>query len=50
MHFNSGPDATDNLEVVENWNGLFRCYLPESVDSVLEFKSGVMNALPEGVK
>jgi hypothetical protein len=28
LNFNAGPDAINNLEVVENWNGLFRCYLP----------------------
>lgn len=38
LNFNSGKDAINNLEVVENWNGLFRCYLPESLESVLEFK------------
>lgn len=49
LHFNT-PGAINNLEVVENWNGLFRCYLPDSVDSVLEFKKGVMKALPVGTK
>jgi hypothetical protein len=45
LHFNT-PGAINNLEVVENWNGLFRCYLPESVDKVREFKAEVMKALP----
>jgi hypothetical protein len=47
IHFNT-PGAINNLEVVENWNGLFRCYLPESVESVLEFKKVVMKNLPRG--
>ena len=47
LNFNT-PGAINNLEVVENWNGLFRCYLPESVDSILEFKAEVMKKLPKG--
>ena len=47
LHFNT-PGAVNNLEVVENWNGLFRNYLPESVDKVREFKAEVMTALPSG--
>ena len=50
LHFNSGPDAINNLDVVENWNGLFRCYLPESVESILEFKASVVANLPQGNK
>jgi hypothetical protein len=46
LNFNT-PGAINNLEVVENWNGLFRCYLPESVDNILEFKAGVMKNLPK---
>ncbi|MBT8351371.1 MAG: DUF1214 domain-containing protein [Deltaproteobacteria bacterium] len=46
LHFNT-PGAINNLEVVENWNGLFRCYLPDSVDSILEFKADVMKKLPK---
>jgi len=38
LNFNGGKDAINNLEVAENWNGLFRCYLPESVESILKFK------------
>ncbi len=45
LHFNT-PGAINNLDVVANWNGLFRCYLPESVDSILKFKSEVMQVLP----
>jgi len=49
IHFNT-PGAVNNLEVVENWNALFRCYLPNSVDEILEYKADVMNALPKGEK
>ena len=47
LHFNT-PGAINNLDVVENWNGLFRNYLPESVDKVLDFQSEVLKALPSG--
>jgi len=46
LHFNT-PGAINNLEVVENWNGLFRCYLPETVDSIREFKAEVIKKLPK---
>jgi hypothetical protein len=49
LHFNR-PGAINNIEVPKNWNGLFRCYLPESVDKVLEFKAEVMKTLPKGGK
>ncbi len=49
LHFNT-PGAINNLEVVENWNGLMRCYLPDSVDKILEFKSEVVKMLPKGKK
>jgi len=38
------------MDVVERWIGLFRCYLPKSVDKVLEFKAEVMKALPKVIK
>jgi hypothetical protein len=38
LHFNCGDDAINNLEVAENWNGLFRNYLPRDVESILGFK------------
>lgn len=49
LHFNT-PGAINNLEVVENWNGLMRCYLPDSLDKILEFESDVKKALPIGKK
>ncbi|MBT7300013.1 MAG: DUF1214 domain-containing protein [Victivallales bacterium] len=50
LNFNGGPNAINNLEVVENWNGLFRCYLPDSVESILEFKETAIKNLPKGEK
>jgi hypothetical protein len=50
LHFNSSDGAIKNLEVAEHWNGLFQCYLPESVDSILEFKARVLENLPKGKK
>ena len=47
LNFNN-PGAINNIEVKENWNALFRCYLPESVDKVLEFKESVVKNLPKG--
>ena len=47
LHFNT-PGAINNLEVVENWNGLFRCYLPESVESILEYQAMIMKNSPKG--
>ena len=49
LHFNTSG-AINNMDVVERWIGLFRCYLPKSVDKVLEFKAEVMKALPKVIK
>ena len=46
LHFNCGDDAINNLKVVENWNGLFRSYLPESVESILKFKGEFLKHRP----
>jgi hypothetical protein len=37
LTFNGDDSAANPLEVPENWNGLFRCYLPSSVDGILAF-------------
>ena len=37
LTFNGDDTAANPLDVVENWNGLFRCYLPTSVDGILAF-------------
>jgi hypothetical protein len=49
IHLNT-PGAINNIEVKENWNALFRCYLPKSVDEVLDFKASVIKALPKEKK
>jgi len=35
---NGGPDAINNVEAPENWNALFRNYLPVSVDEIVSFR------------
>jgi hypothetical protein len=37
LNFNPADDPVNPLDVSRNWNGLFRCYLPMSADSILEF-------------
>lgn len=41
INFNGPEGSTNNLMVPENWNALFRCYLPESLDSILAFEKEV---------
>jgi hypothetical protein len=38
IHFNCSADRINNLEVVPNWNGLLRLYLPTSVESAISFR------------
>lgn len=38
LNFNGGADAINNIKVPKNWNGLFRCYLPTSVPSIIAYK------------
>lgn len=38
LNFNGGPNAINNINVPKNWNGLFRCYLPTSVPSMITYK------------
>ena len=38
LNFNGGPNAINNINVPKNWNGLFRCYLPNSVPSMIAYK------------
>lgn len=35
---NGGPDAINKVEAPENWNALFRNYLPVSVDEIVKFR------------
>jgi hypothetical protein len=37
LTFNGDDSAANPLDVPPNWNGLFRCYLPTSVDGILAF-------------
>jgi hypothetical protein len=37
LTFNGDGSAANPLDVAANWNGLFRCYLPTSVDGILAF-------------
>ena len=46
IHFNCGDDAINNLQVVPNWNGLFRSYLPDSVEDIIEFNKDFTNNHP----
>ncbi len=41
VSFNCGADAINNIETSENWNALFRNYLPVSLDSILDFQKEV---------
>ncbi|GGF39843.1 DUF1254 domain-containing protein [Echinicola rosea] len=38
LNFNGGEDAINNIKVPKNWNALFRCYLPASVPSIIEYR------------
>ncbi|MCY1247249.1 hypothetical protein D9M72_605640 [compost metagenome] len=38
LNFNGGPDAINNIKVPKNWNALFRCYLPSSVEGIVEYR------------
>lgn len=38
IHFNCSADVINNVEVVPNWNGLMRLYLPTTVEGVIAFR------------
>lgn len=43
----NGPDSAVNpLDAPANWNGLFRCYLPTSVEGILAFAEDVVTNRP----
>lgn len=46
VHFNCGADTINNLEVVPNWNGLMRLYLPVTVDSAIGFREDLYKNHP----
>ncbi|HEY7296903.1 MAG TPA: DUF1254 domain-containing protein [Xanthobacteraceae bacterium] len=39
INFNGGPDAVNNVAAPENWNALFRAYLPVSVDDIVKYRN-----------
>ena len=41
IHFNAKDGAINNLQAPENWNALFRNYLPESKESILQFEGNI---------
>jgi hypothetical protein len=43
LTFNGEGEATNPLDVAENWNGLLRCYLPTSVEGILAFEEDLAN-------
>ena len=38
LNFNCGDKAINNMKVPNNWNALFRSYLPTSLESILAFE------------
>lgn len=46
IHFNCGDEAINNVQVAPNWNGLFRSYLPKSVEGILAFGEDFTNNHP----
>ena len=38
LNFNGTKEDVNNIDVPENWNALFRCYLPSSVESIVSYK------------
>ena len=42
LNFNGTNQDVNNIEVPENWNILFRCYLPTSVESILAYQEDFM--------
>jgi len=46
MNINCGDSAINNLNVVPNWNGLMRLYLPTTVDGAIDFRNNLYKNLP----
>lgn len=38
LNFNGAEGVKNNIQVKENWNALFRCYLPVSVEEMVEYR------------
>ena len=41
LHFNGPEGSINNIHVPANWNALFRCYLPNSLDAILTFQKDI---------
>lgn len=41
LNFNGPEGSVNNLQVPANWNALFRCYLPESLEAILAFQKDI---------
>lgn len=41
IHFNGPEGSINNLQASENWNALFRCYLPNSRDAIIEYQKDI---------
>lgn len=41
INFNGAEGSINNLKAPKNWNALFRCYLPESLESILAFEKEI---------
>ena len=37
----NSPGAINNIDVVPNWTGILRMYLPHSVEKIVEYANGV---------
>jgi uncharacterized membrane protein len=46
VHFNCDDSSINNLEVVENWNGLMRLYLPVTVAGAIDFRGNLYKNHP----
>ena len=46
LTFNAEGESVNPLDVVENWNGLLRCYLPASVEGILDFEKDLAANCP----
>lgn len=46
IHLNCEESDINNIEVVENWNGLMRLYLPVTVEKAVQFREGLYKNHP----
>ncbi|MGO2320033.1 MAG: hypothetical protein ACTH6O_13835 [Vibrio toranzoniae] len=51
IHFNAPEGSINNLQAPQNWNALFRNYLPTSLESILKFEKDITNnSKPKALK